>query len=120
MEKGSNVQRVAFQLRIRPGMTDAYDEAHRHVWPELLKELRESGVREYSIFRRGQQLFLTMRVPDFQQFLAQMAVSDVNRRWQETMSPLFEPVPDLSENEPLAMMTEVFYMSGDVMDDELQ
>ncbi len=107
------MQRIAFQLRIRPGMTEAYDEAHRHVWPELLAELDRFGVREYSIFRRGQQLFLYMRVPDFQQLLAQLAESDVNLRWQQTMAPLFEPVPDLAPEETLAVMTEVFYMPGD-------
>ncbi len=98
------MQRIAFQLRIRPGMTDAYDEAHRNVWPELLAELQRFGVREYSIFRRGQQLFLYMHVPDFQQLVAQLAESDVNRRWQQTMAPLFEPVPDLASEETFAMM----------------
>ena len=107
------MQRVAFQLRIRPGMAEIYDEAHRHVWPELLAELQRFGVREYSIFRRDQQLFLYMHVPNFQQLLDQLASSDVNLRWQATMAPLFEPVPGLLLGEPLAMMTEVFYMSGE-------
>ncbi len=107
------MQRVAFQLRVREGMTEAYDQAHREVWPELLEALARFGVREYSIFRRGQQLFLTLRVPDFSRLLTQLAESDVNRRWQEKMAPLFEPVPDLADNETLATMTEVFYMPGD-------
>jgi L-rhamnose mutarotase len=93
-------------------MTEAYDEAHRHVWPELLAELQRFGVREYSIFRRGQQLFLYMHVPDFQQLIKQLAESDVNLRWQQTMAPLFERVPDLAAEETFAMLTEVFYMPG--------
>jgi L-rhamnose mutarotase len=106
------VERIAFQLRIRPDKIEQYEETHRHVWPDLLRELASFGITEYSIFRRGQQLFLTMHVPDFQLAQRQLAASDVNRRWQEYMAPLMEPVPDLAQGEELAMMREVFYMRG--------
>jgi L-rhamnose mutarotase len=109
---GFIVQRIAFQLRIREGMAEAYDEAHRHVWPELLAELESVGVNNYSIFRRGQQLFLYMHVPDFDQAEAYLAVNEVNLRWQQKMAPLFEPVPDLQPGETRAMMQEVFFMPG--------
>jgi L-rhamnose mutarotase len=106
------MQRMAFQLRVKPGSEEAYDEAHRSVWPELIEELQAFGVREYSIFRRGCELFLYMLVPDFQALLDHLAQSDVDRRWQETMAPLFEKVPTLKEGETFAMMDEVFYMQG--------
>ncbi len=107
------MQRIAFQLRVKPGSEQAYDEAHRHVWPELLAELQACGVREYSIFRRRCDLFLYMLVPDFHAFLSHLSQSDVNRRWQQTMEPLFEKVPSLQEGETFAMMDEVFYMQGE-------
>ncbi len=106
------MQRVAFQLRLRAGMEEAYDEAHKSVWPELLAELTAAGAREYSIFRRGQELFLYLLVPNFQVFLDSMDGADVNRRWQKTMAPLFEPVASLRPGERYAMMQEVFYMPG--------
>jgi L-rhamnose mutarotase len=106
------MQRIAFQLRIKPGLETAYDEAHRHVWPELIMELQTCGVRDYSIFRRGCELFLYMLVPDFQALLTHLAASDVDRRWQQAMAPLFDPVPSLRRGEIFAMMEEVFYMKG--------
>lgn len=106
------MQRIAFQLRIRADKINEYDEAHRHVWPELLKELERFGVTDYSIFRRGQQLFLYMHVPDFDQVTKRLAASDINLRWQQKMAPLFEPVPDLQPHEELATMREVFFMPG--------
>ena len=106
------MQRIAFQLRVKAGSEEAYDEAHRHVWPELLAELQACGVREYSIFRRGCDLFLYMLVPNFQALLADLAQSEVDRRWQQTMAPLFEEVPSLREGETFAMMEEVFYLQG--------
>jgi L-rhamnose mutarotase len=94
-------------------MIEAYEEAHRNVWPELLRELEGMGIAEYSIFRRDQQLFLYMQVADFQHVLSCMAVSEVNLRWQEAMAPLFEPVPGKLPDEAFAMMTEVFHMTAD-------
>ena len=107
------MQRIAFQLRVKPGSERAYDEAHRQVWPELLVELQASGVREYSIFRRDRELFLYMLVPSFQALVERLTESDVDRRWQQAMAPLLERVPSLRPGETFAMMDEVFYMRGD-------
>lgn len=107
-----NMQRIAFQLRIKADKIAEYEHAHRNVWPELLREMEGFGVREYSIFRREQELFLYMHVPDFDRLLEQLAASEVNLRWQKTMAPLFEPVPGLLPGETFAMMREVFYMRG--------
>ena len=110
--KAFDMQRIAYQLRIRAGHETEYDEAHQRVWPELLAELASAGVHEYSIFRRGQELVLYLLVPDFDIFLDRMEASEVNHRWQLLMAPLFEDVPSLAPGERLAMMKEVFYMAG--------
>ncbi len=106
------MQRIAFQLRIRPGKEAEYDETHRLVWPELLAELESFGVTDYSIFRRGQELFLYLRAPDRDALFDKLAQSDVNRRWQERMRPIFEPVASLQPGEALAFMEEVFFLPG--------
>jgi L-rhamnose mutarotase len=106
------VQRIAFVLQIKLGKVEEYEEAHRHVWPELIHEMELLGITEYSIFRRGLQLFLYMRVSDFEKTKQLLADSEVNQRWQEMMTPLFDSVPNRKPGEPFAMMEEVFYMSG--------
>jgi L-rhamnose mutarotase len=102
--------RVAFRLRIRAGQEAAYDEAHRHVWPELLAKLKEVGVSDYSIFRRDQDLVLVMRVDDFETAWRTLDEDRTNQRWQEQMAELFEPVPGLKAGERFVMMKEVFYL----------
>ncbi len=102
--------RAAFQLRIRAGREADYDEAHRNVFPELLSKLQEAGIRNYSIFRRGQQLFLYMQVADFAAAQALLKNDPANLRWQAKMAELFEPVPDLQPGEDFAMMEEVFFL----------
>lgn len=104
------MQRVAFLLRLRPGMEEAYDQAHAAVWPEMLALLKRAGVSEYSIFRRGQLLILTMRVEDFEETWARIEADPVNTRWQEAMAPYFAPLDPLRPGERFPMLREVFYM----------
>jgi L-rhamnose mutarotase len=68
------------------------------------------GISEYSIFRRGQELVLSLRVDDFERAWDELDRDAVNLRWQEFMSRLFEPVPEKQEGERFAMMKEVFYL----------
>jgi len=102
--------RVAFLLRLRPGTEEAYDQAHRAVWPEMLALLQRAGVSEYSIFRREQMLVLTMQVEDFDQTWARIEADPVNTKWQAAMAPYFAPLDPLQPGERFPMLREVFYM----------
>jgi L-rhamnose mutarotase len=102
--------RIAFRLRIKADAIAEYEKAHVAVWPELLAKLKEVGISDYSIFRRGQDLFLVMRVKDFDAAWDALAKNSVNLRWQAEMGKYFESVPDLGSHERFAMMKEVFYM----------
>jgi L-rhamnose mutarotase len=102
--------RVAFRLRIKADAAEGYERDHKKVWPELLAKLNEVGISDYSIFRRGQDLILVMRVDDFENAWQELDKDPVNLRWQKEMAKYFEPVPDLQPGERFAMMNEVFYM----------
>jgi L-rhamnose mutarotase len=102
--------RYAFKLRIKADAIEEYEREHTRVWPELLAKLKAVGISEYSIFRRGQDLVLILRVDDFEKAWDELDSDPVNRRWQEFMARLFEPVPDKQAGERFAMMKEVFYL----------
>src|ERR1700758_4423044 len=102
--------RYAFKLRIKADAVEEYEREHQRVWPELLAKLKEVGISDYSIFRRGQDLFLVMRVVDFEGAWRALENDPVNLRWQQKMAKYFEPVPDLQPGERFAVMKEVFYM----------
>jgi L-rhamnose mutarotase len=106
----SGAPRVAFRLRIKADAIAGYEKDHAHVWPELLAKLKQVGISDYSIFRRGQDLVLVMRVKDFDAAWDDLAEDPVNLRWQAEMAKYFEPVPGLEPGERFAMMKEVFYM----------
>jgi L-rhamnose mutarotase len=98
-------QRSAFVLRVRADRIDEYVEAHRNVWPELLDALREAGIRNYSIFRSGTEMFGYFEADDLAAAAAYMETQEVNACWQDTMAGLLEErVPDAGP----AMLEEIF------------
>jgi len=104
------LERYAFILHLRPGAAQAYEEAHRAVWPEMLALLKSAGIAEYSIYRRDELLVLTLRAADFEAAWSRIENHPVNLRWQETMAPLFAPMEGLRPGERFPMMQEVFYL----------
>ena len=77
------MERVAFRLRLKPDAIEEYESAHTQVWPELLAKLKEVGISDYSIFRHGQDLFLCMRVQDFDHAWETLDKDPVNQQWQK-------------------------------------
>jgi L-rhamnose mutarotase len=106
----ARMPRFAFKLRIKADAIEGYERDHKAVWPELLAKLKEVGISDYSIFRRGQELVLVMRVDDFDAARDALAGDPVNLRWQQDMAKYFEPVPGIAPGERFAMMNEVFYL----------
>ena len=85
------MERVCFELRVRPDRLEEYRERHRAVWPEMLAALRAAGWSNYSLFLRGDGLLVGyLETEDFAAAQRAMEETDVNTRWQESMAPLFE------------------------------
>jgi L-rhamnose mutarotase len=88
-------QRSAFVLRVRPDKIDEYVDEHRAVWPEMLDALRAAGIRNYSIFRAGNEVFGYFEADDLEAAGRHLDAEDVSRRWQDHMAGLLEErVPD--------------------------
>ena len=88
-------QRSAFVLRVRPDKIEEYVDAHRTVWPDMLQALTESGIRNYSIFRDGNQVFGYFESDDLEQAAEFLAKEEICTRWQDAMARLLEErVPD--------------------------
>jgi len=46
------MERVVFQLHVRPERIDEYRERHQAVWPDMLAALSAAGWTNYSLFLR--------------------------------------------------------------------
>ena len=76
------MERRCFSFELVPGQEQEYERRHRDVWPELLKALRESGVRNYSLFRNGTTVIGYAECePDAATAFGTVAGTDINARW---------------------------------------
>ena len=104
------MQRVAFMLGLKPEASPAeYKRRHDQIWPEMSATLREAGMRNYSIFRHGTQLFAYCEVEDFERMLRTLADDPVNARWQEYMAPMIGFDLDPATGFP-RLLPEMFHM----------
>ncbi len=83
--------RVAWTALVRPDKIPEYEEAHAAVWPEVLKVIKDAGVRNYSIYRHENRLFGYYECDDPGQARAEMAVGEREAGWSDAMADLFEP-----------------------------
>ena len=101
--------RVAFILKLHPGKEAEYRRRHDAIWPELKALLKDTGIREYSIFleERTGQLFGVLEIEEPAK-LDQLPAQPVMQRWWQYMKDLMDTNPDGS---PVSIpLKEVFYL----------
>ena len=101
------MQRMGRRARIREGCAKEYELWHRRVWPEVLQALGEAGIRCYSIFRWGNELFSYYEVENLEAATRLLGENAACRRWQEALAPLMEARDPLA---PWVEMEEVFFL----------
>ena len=51
------MERFAWKGRIKEGMQAEYKRRHDEIWPEMLELLKQAGIRNYSIWSDGRDVF---------------------------------------------------------------
>ena len=84
------MKRYASLFRIRPELKNEYRKAHDLIWPDMAQAIRESGIRNYSIFFRPDgTLFAYFECEDAAKAMEYMRQTEVNTRWQKAMEKYF-------------------------------
>ena len=105
------MQRVCFQLQVRPDRIDDYTARHAAVWPEMLEALAATGWHNYSLFLRDDGLLIGyFETPSLQDALAGMADTAVNQRWQDEMAEFFSDLGDARPDTGFLQLREVFHL----------
>ena len=89
--------RVALHTRIKADRIEDYEAAHREVPEELVVAIKAGGVRQWTIWRSGTELFHLLECDDYQALLASLEKLPVNMAWQLRMDELLDVVHDYSE-----------------------
>ena len=107
------MRRFGQVLGIRTECIDAYREHHAKIWPQIERAIRDSGIRNYSIFLRGGQLFgyYEYHGPDdeFDSRMETLANAPRMREWWDVMEAMQVPDPDRTPGTWWSDMEEVFH-----------
>lgn len=104
------MEQYAWKALVRDGMLDEYIRRHDAIWPELVEVLREAGIRNYSIWNVGHEVFGYFECEHGAAFAAEVqARSAVVDRWNEFMEDVMIMVMD-PETGAQPKMRRVFYM----------
>ena len=105
------MQRVCFQLQVRPERIEEYKQRHSAVWPDMLSALEETGWHNYSLFLREDGLLIGyFETPSLDAALAGMEATEVNARWQAEMAEFFVDLGDARPDTGFVQLEEVFHL----------
>ena len=105
------MKRFASVIGMKPEHRVEYERLHSDVWPDVLKQIHDSNIRNYSIYRYGELLFAYFEYvgSDFATDMARMAEDETTQRWWDLCKPLQTPVSDRAEGEWWADIPEIFH-----------
>jgi L-rhamnose mutarotase len=86
---------------LKPGREADYDRVHARVPDELLSALKESGIRDWRIWRSGRNLFHLVECDDFDAALRALADDPRNQRWQAFIGDYVDHFEDPADGLPL-------------------
>jgi L-rhamnose mutarotase len=106
------MQRVCFQLQVKPDRLPEYRAKHTAVWPDMLAALKETGWNNYSLFVRDDGLLIGyFETESLDAARAEMATKDVNTRWQSEMAEFFEELVG-APDEGFLVLEEIFNLDN--------
>jgi L-rhamnose mutarotase len=105
------MQRICFQLRVRPDRAEEYVRRHEAVWPEMREALAAAGWHNYSLFMTTAGTVIGyLECEDFEDARRAMERTEVNARWQRDMAPFFESLEGRRPDEEMAPLQEIFHL----------
>ena len=105
------MERVCFQLQVKPARVAEYRERHAAVWPEMRDALAATGWRNYSLFLSDSGMVIGyLECDDFEAARRGMEQTEVNARWQAEMGEFFEGLEEKRPDEGLRQLGEIFHL----------
>lgn len=102
-------KRLAFKMKVNPGVIEEYKKRHDNLWPELRTLLKGAGISEYSIFWDEETNYLfAFQKQAGEQGSQDLGQTEIVEKWWKYMADIMETNPD---NSPVSIpLEEVFYM----------
>ncbi len=83
------MERYAWKATIKPGSLEEYKKRHSEIWPEMVEVLKKAGIRNYTIWNVGNEMFGYYECEKGIEFAARtQAESPVVDKWNEYMKDI--------------------------------
>ncbi|MGD0754697.1 MAG: L-rhamnose mutarotase [Bacteroidales bacterium] len=102
-------KRFGFKMKMLPGFREEYKKRHNIIWPELVRLLKNEGIRNYSIFLDEEtNTLFAYQEQSGENSSQDLGNTEVVKRWWKYMADIMETNPD---NSPVSISLEqVFYL----------
>jgi L-rhamnose mutarotase len=87
---------LALDLKNDAALIREYEEYHQKVWPEILKSIKDAGIRQMEIYRMNNRLFMIMETNDDFTFDKKAKMDDANKKvqeWEQLMWKYQQAIP---------------------------
>jgi L-rhamnose mutarotase len=109
------MERVLMYIRIFPGTEADYDKKHAEIWPDLVAEIQESGIHNFTGFRRGTDVWYYGEChPDVATAFGVHGPKPANTRWNHFFRGIIAEIAD--EHGNLLRYDEIFHTDGPPLD----
>ena len=102
------MERYAWKATVLPGKLPEYIRRHNEIWPEMKDVLHQAGIRNYTIWNVGDELFGYYECEDLERACRVQSESEVNARWDAYMKDVMVMERD-PETGAQPLMKQVFF-----------
>ena len=108
------MERYAWRGKIVPGSQEEYKRRHDNIWPEMKEALEKAGIRNYSIWMQGEELFGYYECEQGIEYAGMVqAQSEIVKKWDEYMKDIL-----IMEKDPVTgaqpLLKQVFSFRQDM------
>lgn len=83
------MEKYAWKARIKEGLLEEYVKRHNEIWPDMVNVLKEAGIKNYSIWNSGLDLFGYYECEKGVDYASKIqSESEIVKRWDEYMKDI--------------------------------
>ena len=105
---------LALDLENDAALIREYEDYHQKVWPEILKSIKDAGIRQMEIYRINNRLFMIMETNDDFTFERKVMMDEANEKvqeWEELMWKYQQAIPGGKPGEKWRLMERIFALN---------
>ncbi len=104
------MEHVLFVQKVKKEKKEEYIKYHKECWPELLKEIKRSGIEREIIWVFGEQVIVYLMAEDVDEAMNRLSKTEIFKKWTELMTQVLDEMQDYSSKGKIVKLEEVFHL----------